>query len=134
VSNFFDLLTQQWVTKFAIPYPKQICGNHLIITKDQDPELFRNPIRISQCSPPIGSCLESKCDQEFGFKASVKTFVTSNEFKTVWDLFNGGDLVCNPIVWPTPTSCLGFTPDAMCPCPTSSPRASGRRELSFLRN
>jgi hypothetical protein len=115
--QYFDSVREEWVTKFAIPSTMCVQDGFLSITKQTDPELFYNPMRLVQCAAPDGACLTGKCDQEIGFKASIEVTVAENQIEKVWNLWESEDLVCNPQRWNTPTECLGFTPEPTCPCP-----------------
>lgn len=115
--QYYDRVDGEWVTQFAIPADKCLKNGFITITQELDAPLFENPMRIIQCSEPKGTCLTNKCEAEIGFTASIEVDVQTSEIETVYNLFTNGKLVCDPAFWSTPTECLGFDPEKMCPCP-----------------
>jgi hypothetical protein len=131
--QYYDSNAQEWVTQFAIPAGYCLENGYITLTSKTDAPLFENPMRIIQCSTPKGTCLTNNCASEIGFSASIELSVQTSEFETVWDLFQSGTLICNPQYWSSPTECLGFTPEQMCPCSRRALKSSSQPRSKAFR-
>lgn len=117
--QYFEPNAQIWITKYAIPSTMCLKGGFVTFNKDLDPELFYNPIRLLQCANLASDGLGGKCSQEIGFKAHIEVTVTESKMQVVNELFDRGDLICNPQRFPSPDACFGdYVPEKTCPCPT----------------
>ncbi|KAH9260806.1 hypothetical protein BASA81_001273 [Batrachochytrium salamandrivorans] len=65
-----------------------------------------------------GRWMASGYYQEIGFKAHIEVTVSESKMQIVNELFDRGDLICNPQKFPSPDSCFGdYVPEKTLPLP-----------------